>query len=320
MSTLGERFHAGLRAGIAKGWSGFIWMIQILLPISFATMLLNYSGWIGKLDFLLAPAMGVLGLPAVAALPLVAGLLTGIYGGIAAMLALPLSVGQMTLIANFLLISHNLFQEGVIQHQSGFNGWKATLVRLVTSVLTVILLARLLGVEAAAPDSATAAMEATGPFLTSLTTWALDTLRLTVKIFFIIMGLMILLGLMKSFDLTRHLVVLLAPALKVLGLDRRVGFLWLTATIFGLTYGAAVILEEVREGQLDREALERLHVSIGINHSMVEDPALFLSMGMSAAWLWVPRIVAAVLAVQLLGLWHRLRRSRQHPAAGAAVK
>jgi hypothetical protein len=320
MNTVRQRFHSGLRAGVAKGWSGFVWMIQILLPISFATMLFNYSGWIGKIDFLLAPAMGLLGLPAIAALPLAAGLLTGIYGGIAAMLALPLNVGQMTLVANFLLISHNLLQEGIIQHQSGFNGWKATLVRLSTSVLTVMLLARLLGVEAAAPETALGGMAAAGPFLATLKTWALATLRLSVKIFFIIMVLMIILGLMKSFDLTRHLVVLMAPALKVLGLDRRVGFLWLTATVFGLTYGAAVILEEVKEGQLDREELERLHVSIGINHSMVEDPILFLPMGLSAAWLWVPRIVAAVLAVQLLGLWQRLGRGKRLPAAGTAAK
>lgn len=321
MHTVKQRFVTGLQAGIAKGWSGFVWMIQILLPISLATMLLNASGWLAHLDFLLAPAMGLLGLPAVAALPLVAGLLTGIYGGIAAMLPLPLTVVQMTLVANFLLISHNLVQEGIIQHRSGLNGWKATLVRLATSVATVMILARLLPGEAAAPGAAAAgALPAAVPLLAAFKAWTLDTLQLTVKIFFIIMALMILLGLMKSFDLIRHLLVLLAPALKLLGLDRRVGFLWLTATVFGLTYGAAVILEEVKEGHLGPEELERLHLSVGINHSMVEDPALFLSMGLSAVWLWLPRLVAAVAAVHLAALWHRWRGRSLPPArAGKAA-
>jgi hypothetical protein len=44
----------------------------------------------------------------VAALPLLVGTLTGIYGAIAAMVVLPFTKGQMTLIAIFLLIAHNL--------------------------------------------------------------------------------------------------------------------------------------------------------------------------------------------------------------------
>ena len=35
----------------------------------------------------------------------------------------------------------------------------------------------------------------------------------------------------------------LAPLLKILGIDKKVGMLWLTAVIFGLLYGAAVIVD-----------------------------------------------------------------------------
>jgi Fe2+ transport system protein B len=73
-----------LTRGIHKGLSGFLWMLKIIVPISLLTTLLDYSGWIGRMDFLLEPLMGFLHLPAIAAFPLVPGLLTGIYGGIAA--------------------------------------------------------------------------------------------------------------------------------------------------------------------------------------------------------------------------------------------
>ena len=63
--------------------------------------------------------------------------------------------------------------------------------------------------------------------------------------------------------------------------------------------GGAVIVEEARKGALTREELERLHISIGINHSMVEDPALFLALGLSGFWLWVPKLVAGMVAVQV---------------------
>jgi len=72
-----------------------------------------------QIDFVIQPAMRFLSLPGLAALPLLMGALTGIYGGIASMAVLPLNTGQMTLIAVFLLIAHNLIQEGIIQGKSG---------------------------------------------------------------------------------------------------------------------------------------------------------------------------------------------------------
>ena len=54
-----------------------------------------------------------------AALPLLIGMLTGVYGGIAAMVVLPFSSAQMTLMAVFILMAHALIQEGIIQGKSG---------------------------------------------------------------------------------------------------------------------------------------------------------------------------------------------------------
>ena len=88
-----------------------------------------------------------------------------------------------------------------------------------------------------------------------------------------------------------------------MGLDERVGLLWLTAVMFGVAYGAAVIVEEAKEGNFSAEELERLHISIGINHSMVEDPMLFASLGLSIFWLWIPRLITAIVAVYLFDLW-----------------
>lgn len=87
--------------------------------------------------------------------------------------------------------------------------------------------------------------------------------------------------------------------------------LWLTAVIFGLLYGAAVIVEATKKGNFTREELHRLQVSIGINHSMLEDPALFLSLGLSPFWLWVPRIMAAIIAVHCLKLYYQIKSSKK---------
>ncbi|OQX16227.1 MAG: iron transporter [Desulfobacteraceae bacterium IS3] len=320
MENFKDKLKFALISGIRKGWSGFVWMMKILLPISFFTMLLDYSGLISRLDFLLSPVMGLLSLPPAAALPLIAGMLTGIYGGIAAMIMLPLSVDQMTLIAVFILISHNLIQEGIIQGQSGMHPFKATIFRLTASSLTVAAVAHFLDPVSAVPAVKNISASGAVSFWSVLEKWGMETAYLSFKIFLIIMALMTVLGIMKSFNGIPRIVRVLKPVLKLMGLDERVGLLWLTAGIFGIAYGAAVILEEAKEGNLTADELTRLHLSIGINHSMVEDPSLFLSLGLSAFWLWIPRLITAILAVHLMILWQKMRHRKSFGILRESVK
>jgi hypothetical protein len=121
------------------------------------------------------------------------------------------------------------------------------------------------------------------------------------------MVIMILLETMKIFNMIDYIVGVLRPLLKTMGLNQAVGLLWLTAVVFGIAYGGAIIVEETKEMHIKKEELEKLHLPIGINHSMVEDPALFLSLGLSAFWLWVPRFILAIIAVRLLDIYCKIR-------------
>ena len=301
---------AGLRVGLKKGWGGFLWIMKIVLPISFMTALLAWSGWLHRLDFLLAPAMDLLSLPTIAALPLIIGMLANIYGAIAAMVVLPFTAAQMTLMAIFLLTAHNMIQEGIIQARSGLHPLKATLFRLGAATATVMLAAPFLTDGQATNLPFGAVTTAAVPFLQMLKDWAWATLTLGLKIFGICMVLLTTLEIFKATGWITHISNLFAPFLKIMGLDRKLGFLWMTAIVFGLAYGGAVIVEETKDGSLPGEDLEMLHLSIGINHSMVEDPALFMSLGLSAFWLYVPRLIMAIVTVRLMRLWFRLKKRR----------
>jgi hypothetical protein len=305
----GALVKTGLKMGVRKGWDGFVWMMKIVLPISLLTTFLDWSGWIGRLDFLLTPIMGLLHLPPTAALPLLIGMLANIYGAIAAMVVLPLNEGQMTLIGIFLLMAHNLIQEGIIQGKSGINPIKATLFRIITASVTVMIVGPwLVSGPAAVTAAAGAPPPINLPFADMLWRWLQTTTVLCFKIFLIIMFIMTLLETMKFLDWINYIVRFFSPLLKLMGLDAKVGLLWMTAIIFGLAYGGAVIVEEAKAEHLSKEDLEMLHLSIGINHSMVEDPPLFISVGLNAFWLYIPRIVVAVITVHLIRLWYRFRR------------
>jgi len=304
------KLKEGLKSGLRKGLDGFVWIMEILIPVSISTALIAWSGWLRNVDFLLQPIMSLLSLPAVAALPLLIGMLTNIYGGIAAMAVLPFSKDQMTLMAIFLLIAHNLIQEGVVQAKSGIHPVKATLFRLAAAMFTVIAVAPFFDISTTVLATEGYSPGAQQPFIEALREWGLTTLSLSIKIFAIIMCVLTSLEILKTFNLISPMVKLLNPLLKIMGLNKKVGFLWLTAVIFGVAYGGAVIVEEVKAGHLSKEELEELHLSIGINHALVEDPSLFLSLGLSPFWLWVPRVIVAILAERLLTLWRVFRKLR----------
>ena len=291
------RLKRSFMEGSGKGLSGFVWIMKILVPVSLFTALLAYSGLLNSLDVFLEPVMGMLGLPPMAILPLVVGLLTGLYGAIASMAVLPFTSDQMTLMAVFLLISHGLIIESAVQSRSGMPLVKAVLFRLTASVLAVVVVGWFLESETALAVSTSRTVLPETTLFLMLKGWALETLFLSGKIFAIVMVLMIIIEVMKNYDLVDRILRLMSPVLKILGLHKNAGILWLTAVMFGLAYGAAVIVEEAKEGNLSKEDLEQLHLSIGINHAVFEDPALFLSLGLGPFWLWIPRIVAAIVGV-----------------------
>ncbi len=302
----GDLLHKGVLPGLRNGWDGFVWMMKIIVPVSFLTEFLAWSGWLQKAEFIFRPFMEFMSLPAMAAYPLLIGATTNIYGGIAVMAVLPFTQGEMTLMALFLLIAHNMVQEGIIQGKSGINPWKATFIRLFTATLTVAALAPFLVSGEPSAAAAVVAPSEVKALPEMVFGWVWSMLDVGIKILLIILVIMTFLEIMKVKGWINDLVGFLAPVLKVMGLSREVGFVWLTGAIFGLAYGGSVIIQESRAGHLSREDIETLHLSIGINHAMVEDPALFLSLGLSPFWLWVPRIIVAILMTRLFTLWRKI--------------
>jgi len=307
MAPFQGRLKRGLRAGARRGWSSFFWICRILVPASFVVTLVQWGGLLYRAEPVLAPLVAVINLPGEAALPLISGMLIGNYATIAIMSVLPFSLSQMTLIAVFSLIAHNLVVEGLIQHRSGIHIAKITLVRIATAVLTVLVISQFF-TGTTASINVPADFMAAQPFLEVLGAWAADTGWLLLKILAIIMGIMILLEVLRVMGWIEYLIRFFQPVMKGLGLCERASALWVTAAVFGLMFGGAVIVEEAKKEGLTGEELERLHISVGINHSMVEDPTLFLALGLNGFWLWVPKLVAGMVAVQVYRAAKHLRQ------------
>ena len=289
--------------GSQKGVSGFIWMMKILVPISFVTAVLVWSGWLAKGQVFIQPLMKWLNLPAEAALPLLVGTAAGIYGGIATMAVLPLSNEHMTLIAVFLLIAHALPQESIVQGKSGFHPIKAALYRLMAATAAVLMVAPFLDLPAQGISDGLIIESNVQTFGAMFIDWLQITATLALKMFLIMAGVMILLEITKNLGWMNRIVQFCRPIMRALGLSDKSSTIWMTAAVFGLLYSAAVIVEETNEGGLEETERERLHLSIGINHAVFEDPALFMTFGINPFWLLVPRLVMAIIAVRIFDLW-----------------
>ncbi len=297
MSSRRTQLKNGFTAGVKKGWHSFIWMCKIIIPISFLVALLQWTGWLNELGFLLNPLMNSINLPSEAALPIITGLLINIYAVVAIITIIPFSVEQMTLIAIFNLIAHNLIMEGIIQHKSGVNVVKIGLIRVAAAILTVLAVSQFFGdttQSVAVPDTAMVGI----PFFELLKAWAINIAGLLLKILGIIMLIMILFESLRALGWNEYSMRLFSPLVRLLGLSNRVSMLWVAAILFGVLYGGAVIVEEAKRAALTKEEIERFHISVGVNHAMVEDPALFAVLGPNIFWLWVPRFITAIITVQ----------------------
>ena len=309
MTARSKLIHKSILDGARKGVSGFIWMMKILVPISFFTSVLVWSGWLAKGQFFIQPLMKWLSLPAEAALPLLVGTIAGIFGGIATMAVLPLSNEHMTLIAVFLLIAHALPQESIVQGKSGFHPLKAAVCRLMAATAAVLMVAPFLDLPAQSISEGLIIERDARTFGAMFIDWLQITATLALKMFLIMAGVMILLEITKNLGWMNRIVHYCRPMMKALGLSDKSGTIWMTAAVFGLLYSAAVIIEETKEGELEETESERLHVSIGINHAVFEDPALFMTFGINPFWLWVPRLVMAIIAVKVFDLWQYIKKA-----------
>jgi hypothetical protein len=311
MSAFRTQLKTGLRTGIKKGWSSFVWICKIIIPISFLAALLQWSGWLSQLDFLLHPLMSLINLPAAAALPIIIAMLVSFYAAIAIMVVLPFTIEQITLIALFITIAHMLIAEGIIQHKAGLNIIKATLVRIGAAILSVLVVSQFF-TDTSQSVTLPASLAVDAAFLEVLKGWAIDTLSLCGRVFIIIMLVMMALYASESLGWLKYLRNFFRPLMKILGLSDRAVTMWVTGAGFGLLYGSAVIMEEANKETLTKEELEHLHISIGINHSIVEETALFLALGVNPLWLLIPRFVAAIVAVQSLRAVQYLRNKLFH--------
>lgn len=302
--SLGSRLYLCFDGGIRRGLRTACWLLTIMVPVSLGVKLLAWSGMLAWIARPLNPLFAYLGLPGETVVAFLTGVFLNIYSAIAALGSITLTDRQVTIFAIMALISHNFPVESAVQHKTGTVAWRTITLRLMCSLIAGLALNWLLpfsNVPAKLPPMASSSATLSA----LLANWAVSTAWLAGKVIAIVMGLMVLQRIITEFGVIHAISRLMFPVLWLLGLPRRMAFLWIVANVLGLAYGSAVMFEESEKGALVPDDAQLLNRSIAICHSLLEDTLLFTAIGAWALWITLPRLALAAAAV-----WaYRLGRS-----------
>ena len=277
-----------------------LWIIRIIVPVSFVVTLLDFYGIIEWISTFTEPLFRLIGLQGNAAVVYFSSLFLPLYAPIAIIATLPLSLREITILALMCLITHNLPIECAVQRRSGTPFWQTLVLRLTFSILGGFLLNLILPESLSLTtqtETLTATTSQSSTLNSQLLNWLTNTASLCIKIILIITALMYGQFLLKRYGIINKIARPLAPLMRLCGLHPNSAFLWLVAQIVGLTYGAGIMAQEIEESGADREELHRINLHICVNHSLIEDTAIFCMLGVAWYFLIIPRLIFAILIV-----------------------
>jgi hypothetical protein len=304
--TICSRIWKAFKSAIKPALSSIRFLLVIMLPVSLFVMILDYSGLLYYAAQGMNPIMKIFGLPGEAALVIISAFFLNIYSAIAVIQSLALTGREIAILATMCLVAHNIIVESVVMHKTGSNTVKMVLLRVIFSFITGFLLHLVLPAEIGKPSAGIALAEhaslgiALDQLFPMFKLWLLQSFWLILKISLIIFGLMILQKELDEFGIMQFLGKITAPIMRVFGLPPEIGYLWIVANTAGLAYGAAIITDEVKNGNLGLQQADMLNHHTAISHSQLEDTLLFTAIGVPYLWVALPRLIMAIIVVWLV--------------------
>lgn len=271
-------------------------MVKVTVAVSFAIMVLQYLQVVPWVSELLSPLFSIFGLPGEAALAYVSGYFVNVYSAIAAAVTLDLDVRSVTILSVMVLCSHNMIVETAVQKKTGSSALRMVIVRTISGIILGIALNIILPQMGGSLGNNLAQTEVS-TLKEYFQQWFWSTLFLVPKMIAIIFSLNIIQALLAEFGVIKFISNLFRPVMKVFGLPARCSLLWIIANTVGLAYGAALMIEESKNGALSKKDIDLLNSHIGISHSNLEDLLLLTSIG--GVW-WILLLSRWIMSIILV--------------------
>jgi spore maturation protein SpmA len=283
----------------------FLDLLKVMVPVMIAVRLAQQFGGIGLASRLLEPLMSIVGLPPEMGIVWATGALVGTYAGIGAFLelhgAVDLTVAQATVIGSMILTAHSLPLEGGIIRKAGPSFLVTGLLRVGAALVYGWILTRVYAAGDWLQEPLRIAWLPAATAQPGWLEWAGNSV-LSIGIFFaIITALIVLLRLLDAIGFNRVLARLLAPFLGIMKIDDSATGVTMIGVLLGLAFGGGLIINEARRGRMQPRTIFLALTLLGLFHSVIEEPLVFMTIGADLSGTLIGRIIFAVLVMAVLG-------------------
>jgi hypothetical protein len=294
----------GLQVGLKTTWT----LGKIIFPVTLIVALLQYTPVLPWLIELITPLMKLLGLSGDAAIPLVLGTFLNLYAAIGAILTLDFTVKEVFILAVMLSFSHNLIIESTVALKVGVKLWIILLTRLGLAFVSAIVIHLVWqgGSETAKYGFISVeAEQVTG--LGAILLAAIEKAGLGIfQLALIVIPLMIVIQFLKDLQWLQKFSVMMSPITRSLGMHENTSTTMAAGLLFGLAYGAGVMIQAVKEDGVSKKDLTLAFIFLVACHAVVEDTLIFIPLGIPVWPLLLIRVGVAIMLTMIVGfIWKR---------------
>lgn len=300
-----ETWRKGILKGLETTWT----LGKIIFPITLIVSILKYTPVIDFLSDSLQPVMGIFGLSGESAIILVLGNILNLYAGIGTMLTMDLTVKEAYILSIMLSLSHNIIVETAITTRIGVNPWIVGSLRLGISFFLAFIINLF---WKGGQEKAQYLLNP--PEIAVLNSWpeilvnAVQTAAMGIfQIIIIVIPVMIFIQILKDVDILPLLAKLMSPLTRLIRVSDKTGVTLLAGLLFGIAYGAGVIIQTAKEENLSKKDIYLVSIFLVSCHAVIEDTLIFAPLGINVLYLLLVRVaLALVLTIATASFWRKV--------------
>lgn len=296
MTTKLKRLQKCVVESLPSTYRTCIWLLKIMLPISLGVRILDYYGFIEYLSTYLHLLFDLIGLPGRLAIVFVTSIFVPLYGTIAVMASLSMTLRDATILSIMCLVAHNLFVECAVTKKTGSSFFGMIALRIGMAFVVAYVLNKILPIDNSL-FLLSKNIESYNGLKDVFISWFYSSLQLTFILVVIVASLMILQRILIEFNMIEKISKPLVPLMRIFGLPDNAPFLWIVGNVVGLAYGGAVMVDMIEEEKITKEDANLVNYHLSISHSLLEDTVLFVALGINVWVIIISRISFAIIVV-----------------------
>lgn len=276
-----------------------------MVPVVIIVKILQEFGLIAYVAAPLGPIMKIVGLPPEMGLVWATAMLNNTYSGLIVFLSLsqnlPLTTAQATVLGVMILIAHSLPVELRIVQSAGPRIFFQGCVRVLGAITLGWILYTIFSHLNLLQEQATVLLTSDKTNLNeTLLQWSIGEIRNLISIYFVIIGLLLLMKILSALKILPIMDFVLRPILKLMGIGQKASALTVVGLTLGLTYGSGLIIHEVKSGKIDHKDVFYSLTFMSLCHSLIEDTLLLLMIGGHISGLFWGRLLFSITVVAIL--------------------